>query len=40
MSDKPGVGDAIPDIALKGTNGEAVRVSSLLEEARLMAGAV
>ena len=27
MSDKPGVGDAIPDIALEGTNGEAMRVS-------------
>lgn len=27
MSDKPGVGDTVPDIALEGANGEAVRVS-------------
>lgn len=27
MSDKPGVGDAIPDIALEGANGEPVRIT-------------
>lgn len=27
MSDKPGVGDAIPDVALEGANGEPVRIA-------------
>lgn len=30
MSDKPGVGDAIPDIALTGPDGEPVRISDFM----------